>query len=151
MLTATTTVEDTISYLVEVCHDGHSGFEAAADAMTDATLKMELLRYSRQSAQFITDLEQTLRTLGQTPPTHGTISGALRRGWMHLARVITRGDEHAILHACKSAQDAAVMAYSNALATPLPPDLQELIAAQHRVILGIQSRIESLCNTAKTS
>jgi len=150
MQTETISIEESIGHLIEVCHDGQSGFEAAADAVSDATLKMELLRYSRQSAQFITDLEQTMRELGQTPPTHGTITGALRRGWMHLARVITRGDEHAILKACKSAMDNAVEAYTAALQSTLPADMQELIAAQHRVISSVQVRIQSLCEMAKT-
>jgi uncharacterized protein (TIGR02284 family) len=151
MQTETISLEETVGHLIEVCHDGQSGFEAAADAISDATLKMELLRYSRQNGQFITDLEQKMRELGETPPTHGTITGALRRGWMHLARVITRGDEHAILRACKAATDTAVQAYAAALATSLPADLQELVAAQQRVITSVQTRILALCDGSKAS
>jgi uncharacterized protein (TIGR02284 family) len=144
-------VEATVTNLIEVCHDGRRGFEAAAEAMSGGPLKVELQRYSRQCGEFITDLEYQLRRLGQTAPTHGTIKGVPRRGWMHLAAVITRGDQAAILRACLRGQEAAVDAYEKALKESLPGELQELIAAQQRVAAGIWSRIQTLCDGLKTS
>jgi uncharacterized protein (TIGR02284 family) len=149
MQTTTATTEEVVRKLIEVCHDGRDGFQVAADAVDDAPLKAELLRYSRQRAQFISDLELEMHELGRKPPVHGTIAGMLRRGWLHLSNVISRGHESAILSACHRADEAAVDVYAEAAEADLPTGLQELVAAQNRVIQSVHERIGALCNGAR--
>jgi len=150
METETIMVEEVLRHLIEICHDDQCGFGTAAESVSNSALKAEFFHYSGQFGQFIADLERELRNLGQTPPTHGTVVGALRRGWMHLATVITGSDEVAILSAILKAEQAAVDTYASALDAPMPDAVQEMLSAQYSHIVGIRNHIQTLCDRVST-
>jgi uncharacterized protein (TIGR02284 family) len=149
MNTSTQNLHGVINRLIEVCHDGEKGFAAAADALHDATLKNELVRYSAQRGDFIAQLESTLRKSGEKPVAHGSTSGAVHRGCMHLKANITRDNTHAVLAECERGEDVAVDAYRDAVASALPEDIEKLGMTQYHAIESAHDRIRSLRDATK--
>src|SRR5438270_4992549 len=71
-----------VNELIQTCVDGQKGFEAAAKAVDDPTIKDELVGYSWQRQQFATDLKSRMKAVGEEPSERGSIAGAMHRGWM---------------------------------------------------------------------
>lgn len=149
MSASTHNLHGVINRLIEVCHDGEKGFAAAADALQDATLKTELMRYSTQRGDFSSQLETTLRQAGEKPVTHGSASGAIHRGWMNLKASTMRDNTHAVLAECERGEDTAVDAYRDAVASVLPNDIEKLVMTQYHAIERAHDRIRSLRDATK--
>ena len=143
MSTVISQVRDAVNKLLEICHDGESGFEAAANAVSNASVKAELMQYSGQRAEFAAELEKAVQELGEAPSTGGTIAGALHRGWMKLSKTAGSSD-HAILSNCERGEDAAVSAYRAALNTALPNQISTLVASQFQAVKRVHDRIKLL-------
>ena len=141
-------VGDTVNHLIEVCRDGEEGFKTAADAVNPMPLKTELLKYSRDRAGFANALSHAMEQMGQAHVNHGTASGLVHRGWINLVRLKPGGNEHAVLAACESGEDAAVDAYNDAMREHLPGRVGELVAAQFQVVKGTHDRIRNLRDLA---
>ena len=77
MSTVISQVRDEINKLVETCHDGEAGFRAAGEAISNPAIKAEMMQYSRQRAEFVTELEKAVAELGETPASEGSVAGAL--------------------------------------------------------------------------
>jgi len=136
-------LEDVVNHLIEICHDSGKGFETAANAVSDPELKGELLRYSLQRSDFAIDLEQIMAELGQEPITHGSFSGALRRGWINLSNIAGE-HPHAVLAVCERGEEEAVEAYRHAIYEALPGSLEDLVGAQYRAVASVHERIRAL-------
>src|SRR3954447_12537332 len=91
-----------IDNLIETLKDGQDGFKQAAESVKDPQLKSVFDEYSRQRAQFVSEL----RSQAQSPDDReskpaGSAAGALHRGWINLKSALTAGDDHAILAECE--------------------------------------------------
>ena len=116
--------------LIQTCIDGQKGFEAAAKAIDDPSIKDELVGYSWQRQQFATDLRshgfQVIHR--RAPETHGSTSGALHRGWMNVKSALGGNDKHAILAECERGEDAAEEAYRKAMGTSCREEYNDLVS-----------------------
>lgn len=148
MATVISSILDVIGSLIETCRDGEEGFKTAAGAVIDPALKSELLLYSGQRAEFREDLEEVVRDLGEAPPTHGSVGGAVQRGWMHLIKAVGNS-EHAILATCERGEDAALKAYREAASSTLPSAIGALVASQYQSLKRTHDRIKSLRDASK--
>jgi uncharacterized protein (TIGR02284 family) len=151
MSTATAEIKDVVNNLIEVCHDGELGFAAASTAVSadEPLLKSELLQYSRQRREFSADLDSELQRTGEEPVTHGTVSGALHRGWMNLKQAIAANDRYSILAECERGEDAAVSAYRQALAAAMPGAIGDLVSTQFQAAKRVHDRVRALRDAAK--
>ena len=122
-------VIDTLNGLIELSRDGQHGFEEAAQKMDAADIKTFCLEQSRQRAHFVGELQTLVHVLGDEPDNTGTLSGALRRGWMDLKSALGGGD-HAILVVVESSEDQAVREYQKALTKTLPADVRDIVQRQ---------------------
>jgi uncharacterized protein (TIGR02284 family) len=148
MSTATAGICGTVNKLIEACLDGEQGFEAAANAVNDPELKIELIRYSRQRLEFAGDLQRIVASMGEEPASHGSAGGAMHRGWMNLKQAFTGDNRHAVLAECERGEDMAVKAYRRAMEEPLPEEVQQTIDTQYREILQTHDRVKSLRDAA---
>src|SRR3954469_466972 len=92
---------DVINDLIQTCVDGQKGFEAAAKAVDDPTIKDELVGYSWQRQQFATELKSRMKAFGKEPSEHGSMSGALHRGWMDIKSAVGASTGKSVLSECE--------------------------------------------------
>lgn len=91
------TKEDTIEELNDVTRlmiDSYKGYKEAADEADDSfALKSEFVNRAEERSALISQVQNHVRELGGEPSTHGTMRGAVHRGWVNFANVF-RDDEH---------------------------------------------------------
>ena len=85
-----------LNLCIEACTDGRKGYAVAAVDARDVDLKRFLQRTSFERAEFVTQLQQALRSLGGVPENHGSARGALHRGWLDV-RIAVEGRSDAVV------------------------------------------------------
>jgi len=133
-------VIDTLNGLIECNRDGQKGFQEAAEKIDSPDAKTFCLEQSRQRAHFVGELQTLVHVLGDEPDNTGTVTGALRRGWMDLKSALGGGD-HAILVAVESSEDQAVRLYQKALTSTLPADVREIVQRQSHSVKQVHDTI----------
>jgi uncharacterized protein (TIGR02284 family) len=141
------TAISTLNTLIQICHDGETGFQTAATAVKDAHLKNVFERFSRQRAEMARELESEVRKLGGTPSERGSVSGTLHHGWMNIKSLVTGGDEAAIIAEAERGEDAAKEAFQTALKDPLPAGARELIEQQAAIVKVAHDEVRALEKT----
>ncbi|MGB3456239.1 MAG: PA2169 family four-helix-bundle protein [Litorimonas sp.] len=91
------TKEDTIEELNDVTRlmiDSFKGYSEASEEADDSfALKSEFANRAEERSKLIAQVQNHVRELGGEPSTHGTMRGAVHRGWVNFANVF-RDDEH---------------------------------------------------------
>ncbi|NNE56584.1 MAG: PA2169 family four-helix-bundle protein [Hellea sp.] len=94
------TKEDTIEELNDVTRlliDSQRGYEAACEECDDSfALRREFQERAQRRSQYIKEVQNYVRSLGGEPSTHGTMRGAVHRGWMNFANIFRDDEEGAI-------------------------------------------------------
>ncbi len=119
----------TINGLIEINRDAQLGYQAAANKITTQHIKAFCLEQSHARARFVEELQPIVLSLGERPGDKGTMTGALRRGWMDLKSTLGGGD-HTILVVIEAGEDHAVNEYEKALETSLPLGLMNILERQ---------------------
>lgn len=136
---------DVLHKLIETCKDGQHGFQTAADDAKNAELRTLFSGYSAQRAEFVRELQQRARQLGDEGKEGSSAAGSLHRGWMNLKSALSSNEPHAVLAECERGEDAAVEAYEEALASlDLDPDTRELITRQFAAVRTAHDRVKQL-------
>ena len=148
MTIETRTIRGTVDRLIEVCRDGEQGYKTAAGAINNDGLKKELMLFSEQHGRLAADLSGAMERIGFAPYAHGSISGALHRGWINLIKFVPGDHEHAILAACEAGEGSAFEAYIKAMAAPLPDPLADLVSDQYEVVKDAHERTRRLRDAA---
>jgi uncharacterized protein (TIGR02284 family) len=126
--------------LIETCRDGEQGFRAAAEDVADSNLKAFFRRCSYQRAQFASELQAEVRSLGGDATTSGSVSGAFHRGWMNIKSAVTGGDD-SIVSECEWGEDAALKNYERVLKQNLPPNVLPVVKHQYTQIKDTHNRL----------
>lgn len=137
-------VTEVLNDLIQTCLDGESGFQSASNAMNDPALQKELAGYASQRRNFAGELRNRVIAEQEDPTEHGSVSGALHRGWLNIRTAISSNDRHAILAECERGEDVAVENYRKAIEADLPSEYDGLIQAQYDEVLRTHDRIRSL-------
>ena len=137
---------DCLNDLIQTCRDGETGLQTAADRVEDHRFKTYLSDCSIQRAQFVAELESEVRQLGGTPQKSGSMSGALRRGWMNLKSVV--GGDRAILAECERGEESAIETYQDVLKKNLPPNVLPVAKHQFMEIKRSFERLRELDKAA---
>lgn len=136
---------DLLNDLVAVDLDAREGFKLAADDAKDLELKELFANLSRQREEFARALQTEVRNLGGKLREHGTLSGAIHRGWLNLKAAIASRNNHAVLSECEEAEDHALKAYSDAAASSLlSPTAREMVESQLAAVQEAHNRIRDL-------
>ncbi|MGH8657058.1 MAG: PA2169 family four-helix-bundle protein [Gammaproteobacteria bacterium] len=141
----------TLNDIIETCKDGEEGFRACAENVEDAELKGLLMERSQRCAESVKELQSEVRRLGGDPDTHGSVSGALHRGWLNVKSAITGKDEAAVLGECERGEDVALQRYQDALRDEdLPSDVHNLIERQYQGVIANHELVRGLRDRART-
>jgi uncharacterized protein (TIGR02284 family) len=133
---AKATPASTLNELIETCKDGANGYRAAAEAVTESSLKATFTGFASQRDQFATELTGLFSKVGgaPAPEEHGSILGVVHRGWLAakgwVAEKITGHDEIQVLAECERGDEHAVKAYEDAIFGNLPASLQPVLMRQ---------------------
>ena len=148
----------TLNGLIETCKDGEEGFRSAAGRVQRSDLKSLFNEYSRQRAEFASELQVEVARIGGAPEKSGSVAGALHRGWIDVKSAVTGKDDHAILEEAERGEDSAVKNYREALATDLPADFHGIVQKQaeqiqktHDRVRGLRDNTEDRVNTGSPS
>lgn len=138
------TGRDVLHHLIDLCRDGERGFRAAADHVSDPTLKSLFTDLATQRKRFAEELQPHMQRLGGPPDAEGTSAGALHRHWMVLKGLVPGRHDHHIVAEAERGEHAALDAYDDALNGPLPPTATEVVESQREAILKADDRIRSV-------
>ncbi len=141
-------VISTLNDLIEINRDAQKGFQQAAEKIADHNTKTFCLEQSRSRTHFVGELQTLVHTLGDEPDNSGSVSGALRRGWMDLKAALGGGD-HAIMVVVEASEDHAVAAYKKALAKSLPADVRDIIQHQNVMVKQSHDQTKALRDSLK--
>ncbi len=131
--------------LIMICKDGQEGYDTAADAVSDSQHKAVLKEYSQQRTQFISQLQNMVKLLGEQPgQQQGTLPGELHQAWIDLKAALTAGNAGAILRELERGEDAAVETYGAVMAEDLPANVRLLVEQQYTEIQRAHARIRAL-------
>jgi uncharacterized protein (TIGR02284 family) len=135
---------DVLHHLIDVCRDGERGFRAAADHVSDPTLKALFTDLATERKRFAEALLPHLQRLGGPPDAEGTNAGALHRRWMVLKGLVPGRHDHHIVEEAERGEHSALDAYEDALNGMLPPTVTEIVEAQRDAILTATDRIRTV-------
>jgi uncharacterized protein (TIGR02284 family) len=133
-----------IEKLVEICKDGEKGYKDAAEHAKRSDLKSFFTTQSAERGRFAHELQTTLMKLGKTEKKEsGTVAGALHRAWIDTKVGLGAGDK-SILESVEKGEDEARDAYREAIGSPLPPDVADVVSRQARSIQAVHDQVKTL-------
>ena len=139
-----TTLTTKLNTLIQTNLDGKTGYEEAAQNVDDPVVTNAFEQYSDMRNRFARELSDILENMGGTPPTGGTILGAVHRGWINLKSIFTESGEQAMLEECVRGEDMAITDYEETLRLELPDDVRMIIENQLKEIRAVKDHIESM-------
>ena len=130
-----------LNHLIAIAEDGKFGYESAAKDVKDETLKSLFLRFSAERDEYLTQLQDKVRDL-DTDTGKGGPAGAIHRAWIDLKAVLMSGDKNAIINACITGEDHAIMEY-NKVIEMIKSDspLKQILVSQRS---GIEAALSSI-------
>ncbi|MGH8593133.1 MAG: PA2169 family four-helix-bundle protein [Gammaproteobacteria bacterium] len=140
----------TLNDIIETCKDGEEGFRTCADNVQNGELQGMFRERSQRCAESVKELQSEVRRLGGDPDSHGSVSGALHRGWLNVKSAITGKDEAAVLAECERGEDVALQHYQDALREDLPSDVRNLIERQYQGVMANHELVRGLRDRART-
>lgn len=130
-----------ISEVLEILHDGASGFRTAADKVQDGRFREAFREYAAQREEFIRELEPMVGQRGGAASHGGSVSGAIHRGWMGL-RSALGGSDTAIVNECERGEDAAIETYQKVLENAdLDPGVRSVLSRQYTSVKAVHDRV----------
>ena len=133
-----------IEKLTEICKDGEKGYKDAAEHAKRPDLKTLFNTQSSERGKFARELQAVLMNLGKTEKKEsGTVAGALHRAWID-TKVGLGGGDKSILESVEKGEDEARDAYREAIGSPLPPDVADIVSRQARSIQTVHDQVKIL-------
>jgi uncharacterized protein (TIGR02284 family) len=133
-----------IENLTEICKDGEKGYKDAAEHVKRSDLKTLFTAQSSERGRFAHELQTLLMKLGKTEKKEsGTVAGALHRVWIDTKVGLGAGDK-SILESVEKGEDEAKDAYQEAMRSPLPPDVADIVSRQARSIQTAHDQVKTL-------
>jgi uncharacterized protein (TIGR02284 family) len=139
-----TNVVSVLNDLIETSKDGEKGFRKAAEDATDPSLKSMFESCATDCARGAHELQTVVKQLGGKPDDHGSVAGALHRGWVDVKSAVTGRNNHAILVECERGEDVAKKHYRDALDKDLPADIRVIVERQYQGVVQHHDRIRDL-------
>jgi uncharacterized protein (TIGR02284 family) len=137
--------------LIETCKDGEYGFAKCAERVNTASLKESMMKRAVACRSAARELQSLVVHHGGEPAERGSVLGALHRGWVSMADVLSANADHSVLAECERGEDAALARYRRALeADGLPLAVREIIERQCAGVQANHDRIRQLRDSVIT-
>lgn len=133
----------TLQHLLDVCTDGIEGYRRAAAAI-EGEAHGVLARNAAEREEIAAVLTNELVALGHPPPHHGSVGGAMHRGWLMALGAVHA--ERPLLHECMRGERATVDAFAQALAAELPPRSRSIVQSQLSRVLTALERVDGVAS-----
>lgn len=138
--------------LIEVSRDGEEGFRKAAEDAKNPELKTLFSSRATEIGAAVRELQSQVAALGSKPEDHGSVAGALHRGWVSLRSAVSDRSDLAILEETEKGEDVAKKKYAEALQeSDLSFDIRALIERQYQGVLRNHDLIRDLRNRYRAS
>jgi uncharacterized protein (TIGR02284 family) len=132
-----------LNELLQTLEDAHAGYQLAAQGIKDMKMKRALGQIALERRGFGDELRAELVRLGTNPHTHGTVAGALHRGWIQM-KELGRAAPATLLEECSRGEAASIRLYKEALAKDLPPEARKIVALHLDRITAAREKILEL-------
>ena len=137
--------------LIETCKDGEYGFAKCAERVNTASLRELMLKRSAGCRSAARELQSLVIKLGGEPAERGSVLGALHRGWVSMADMLSANADHSVLAECERGEDSALARYRAALvADGLPLEVREVVERQCTGVQANHDRIRQLRDSVIT-
>jgi uncharacterized protein (TIGR02284 family) len=143
-------VVDVLNDLIENAKDGQYGFMKCAERVKSLQLRETLNKRANDCQQAVAELQSLVVQYGGEPAEHGTVAGALHRGWVTLKDAVTLDSDHAVLEECERGEDTALARYRKALKADLPADVRAVISRQMAGAQANHDQVKLLRDTTHT-
>jgi uncharacterized protein (TIGR02284 family) len=138
-----------LNRLIRANRDAELGFMAAADSVAGPELVQLFAGCGVERAKYAVELQERVRSLRGTPGESGTVGGEVHRAWMGLKAAIDANETHAILEECVRGEEAALLAYREALAErDIDAQTREIIQHQYESVQAAHDRLRQLRDSA---
>jgi len=138
-----TALISTLNQLLDTLEDAHAGYQVAAQGIKDMKMKRALGQIALERKGFGEELRTEIVRRGANPHTHGTVAGALHRGWIQM-KELGRATPAAILEECGRGEAASIRLFKEALAKDLPPEVRKTLALHLDCITAAREKILEL-------
>jgi uncharacterized protein (TIGR02284 family) len=129
-----------LARLLTVCADGVEGYRVAAAKVGTPHLRAVLQRNEVEREEITSVLTNALAELGAKHDHHGSIAGAVHRGWVAGFLGTAHADE-AIVRECRRGDQVTLGAFAEALSHELPPAIRDRVEAQLGRVLHALERL----------
>jgi uncharacterized protein (TIGR02284 family) len=130
--------------LIEICKDGEKGYKDAAEHVKRSDLKTFFTTQSSERGRFARELQTVLMNLGKMEKKEsGTVGRVLHRVWIDTKIGLAAGDKSIVASVGKE-EDEARDTYLEAIGSPLPPDVADIVRHQARRIQIARAQVKSL-------
>lgn len=133
----------TLSELLDTVEDGHAGYQVAAQGIRELKIRQALGQIALERKQLGEELREEIARRGVPARTHGTVAGALHRGWIQM-KELGRASAATILEECGRGEAASIKLYKQALAKDLPPEVRKVVALHLDRITAARERVMEL-------
>lgn len=135
-------VVKTLNNLISTSIDAQKGYQQAAEAMGSSALKEKYNAESSKRAEFADALKTRVRESGKEYETDGSLGAAVHRGWFDVKSAFDHQSDGEVLDALKVGERGALKSYQDALAEPLPKDVEDLVRSQKDAVQGAYDNLD---------
>jgi uncharacterized protein (TIGR02284 family) len=144
-------VIDALQDLVECAKDGEYGFRECAAQVKREDLKVTLLQRAHDCRRAVQELNEQIQLLGGRVEEHGSVAGAVHRGWVAAKAHLSTYEDKAVLEECERGEDNAVARYRKALQQPMPAAAKLVVERQMKGVQGNHDQIRMLRDQARAA
>ncbi len=133
--------------LILINNDRVVGYDKAEEELKkeDADLQVLFKEMKNQSKNYITQLTEEVTKTGHKVEKGTTNAGKIYRMWMDVKAFFGGFDRKVVLDNCEDGEDAALVAYNDALSSEgLTPEVRSLLTEHHAELKISYNRVKAL-------
>lgn len=128
-------LKDVLQDIVDTCHDGVKGYEAAAGEIKDESIRTLFLRLSQQRKGFIEELKNESLKLGFELDSSGSVKGFFHRTWLAAKSSLTGSTKESVIGEAMDGEKKAVEVYTKSYGSQNVPEyLRDILKEQEHLI-----------------
>jgi uncharacterized protein (TIGR02284 family) len=130
--------------LLSINIDSQKGFQEAAEATKDISLRQLFNEFEQKRAHNAAELRQLVAEAGQTPTSSGSVSGALHRWWIDAKEALGGDDAESILSEAERGEDSIKNTYEETLSELQDSRAREVVQRQFNNVKEGHDRVKQL-------
>jgi uncharacterized protein (TIGR02284 family) len=140
-------IEDDLKTLYTLNYKAVEGFQQAAEAAENVTLRDALRSFAEVHQTYLEALASQLSAMGVEPDTKGfyEVVGSLHQAWLELAQAIAGGDPRTIIGECLTGETLTRNHYNDTVRDlPATEEITTLLNAQYEGVTQIVTKLEEM-------